>query len=195
MMTLNKKKAEKFTKLPFEIDVQQLLLHSRQLKLVGVVTDKTVEPLIDQIRALQIISDQPISLWINSGGGYLTDGFALIDTMRMSRVPIITIVQGQACSMAGLISVAGHRRFITENSRWMAHDIAAGGYDYGDKILARADAIRLWQKQCFDFLAANTKLTPKDLQYARNQELWLDDKQCFEKGIVDGQIKLERTSQ
>jgi ATP-dependent Clp protease protease subunit len=189
-----KRKEQKITKLPFEIDIHQLLLHSRQLSLTGPVTEKTIQPLIDQIMTLQIISDAPISLWINSGGGFLTDGFALIDTMRMSRVPIYTIVRGYAASMAGLISVAGHRRFITENSQWMAHDIAAGGYDYGTKLFARIDEIKLSQKKVFDFLAANTKMTPVDLEKARHEELWLNPQQCLQKGIVDGQITLERKS-
>lgn len=192
-MTIKKKpSANKLPKLPFEIDISQLLLHSRQVTLTGRIDEKVVQPVIHQLMAMQLISDDPIVMWINSGGGYLPDGFALIDTMRMSKVPIYTVIKGQACSMAACISVAGHRRLMTENSQWMAHDIQAFVGDYGDKIHARAKVIEGWQKQVFDFWAENTLLTPKDLELARHEELWLNPQQCLEKGIVDQIFKTER---
>lgn len=182
----------KDVRLPYEIDVYQLLLHSRQLSLVGEVTEKKIEPLIQKLMALQLISDDPIVIWINSPGGSLADGFSLIDTMRMSKVPIYTVIRGWACSMAGLISVSGHKRFMTENSQWMAHDVTAGGYDYADKIVARAKVIEGWQTQAFSYLRENTHLSEADLTKARTQELWLSPAQCLEKGIVDSVFQLER---
>lgn len=196
-MTIKKKpqqgaKPEKFPKLPFEIDIPQLLLHSRQLSLTGRIDEKVVQPIIHQIMALQLISSDPIVMWINSGGGYLPDGFALVDTMRMSKVPIYTVIKGQACSMAAIISIAGHKRLMTENSRWMAHDIYGGAVDYGDKVRARAKLIDDEQKQVFDFWAENTLLTPADLEKARHEELWLTPQECLDKGVVDQIFKTER---
>ena len=192
MAIKQKPKAVPVLKLPFEIDIEQLLLHSRQVHLTGVICEKTVQPVINQLMALQLISDDPIVMWINSGGGYLPDGFALVDAIRMSKVPIYTVIRGQACSMAAIISIAGHRRLMTENSQWMAHDIQAFVGDYGDKIKARAEVIAKWQKQVFDFWAENTKLTPKDLEQARHEELWLNPTECLEKGIVDQIFRTER---
>lgn len=189
-----KKPESSHIKLPFEIDVHQLLLHSRQLHVTGIISEKTVQPVINQLMGLQLISDDPIVMWINSGGGSLSDGFALVDAMRMSKVPIFTVIRGWACSMGGIISVAGHKRYMTENSVWMAHDIRAGGYDYGEKIIARVEEIKVWQKQAFEFLANNTGLTPKDLEKARHEELWLHPDQCLEKGVVDHVFKLERVA-
>jgi ATP-dependent Clp protease, protease subunit len=175
--------------LPGDIDCDQLMLHSRQLHLVGPVCPKIIQPLIKQIMALQLVSDDPIILWINSGGGYINDGFALIDCIRMSKVPIYTVVRGQACSMASLILVSGHTRIITENSWVMMHDAQGGDIDYVEKVKARIDFIALEQKQVFDFLKNNTKLTDEELKYAKDKELWLNPDQCLEKGIVDQVIK------
>lgn len=190
-----KKKVVEAPKLPFEIDINQLLLHSRQLFLMGEVNEKRVNPLIAQIMALQLISDDPIVLWINSPGGYLTYGFSLIDTMRLSKVPIYTVIKGQACSMAGLISIAGHKRYMTENSIWMAHDIHSGVIDYGEKIKARAEQMLSEQGKVFEFLKGNTKLDRKDLKKAKYQELWLSPKECLDKGIVDMVFNTERVKQ
>lgn len=196
MISKATQKSKKLPKLPYEIDINQVLLHARQLSLTGPITEKTVQPVIHQIMGLQTISDDPIILWINSGGGYCTDGFALIDTMRMSKVPIFTVIRGEACSMAGLISIAGHSRFITEHSWWMAHDIQGGGFDYGEKLKTRVNEFLVGeQKQVFDFLRDNTKLSSKDLEKAKFQELWLTPDQCLEKGVVDQVFKIqERTT-
>jgi ATP-dependent protease ClpP protease subunit len=94
--------------------------------------------------------------------------------------------------MAGIIAVAGHRRIITENSVWMAHDIHAGVIDYGTKIKARTEEYMREQGQAFNFLRENTKLTEKDLELARHEELWLTPKQCIEKGVVDQVFYTER---
>lgn len=179
-------------KLPYEIDINQLLLHSRQVHLTGEISPKVVQPVIAQIMGLQLVSDEPIVLWINSPGGFLTDGFALIDCIRMSKVPIFTVIRGMAASMAGLISLAGHQRYITENSTFMAHDIHAGVWDYGDKLKARAENIEKNQNHVFSFLRNNSKLSEQDLEKARHEELWLDPQQCLEKGVVDFVFTLER---
>jgi ATP-dependent Clp protease protease subunit len=177
--------------LPGEIDVEQLMFHTRQLHLTGQVSPKFIQPLIKQIMALALVGDEPIVLWINSGGGYCSDGFALIDTIRLSKVPIITVIRGQACSMAGLISISGHTRIITENSWWMAHDVHGGAVDYIEKARSRMDFIALEQAQVFNFLKINTKLTANDLEYAKNKELWLNPQQCLHKGIVDQVIRFQ----
>ena len=187
-----KKPVQKRTKmLPFEVDVEQLMLHARQLHLYGQIEDKHTQPLIKQIMALQLISDDPIILWINSGGGYISDGFALIDCIRMSKVPVFTVIRGQACSMAGIIALSGHSRLMTEHSWWMAHDIHCGVIDYGEKMKARVDFYELEQKQAFDFIKENTKLTTTDLDKAKNKELWLNPQQCMEKGVVDQVIRFQ----
>jgi ATP-dependent Clp protease, protease subunit len=177
--------------LSHDIDIDQLMLHSRQLHLTGMIGSKVVQPLIKQIMALQLISDDPIILWINSGGGYIADGFALIDCVRMSKVPVYTVIRGQACSMAGIIAISGHSRLMTEHSFFMAHDIHCGVIDYGEKMKARVEFYALEQTQAFNFLKENTKLTNEELDKAKNQELWLNPDQCLEKGVVDQIIRFQ----
>lgn len=189
LLAVKKPVEKRIKKLPFEVDVDQLMLHARQLHLYGHIEDKNIQPIIKQIMSLQLVSDDPIILWINSGGGYISDGFALIDCIRLSKVPVYTVIRGHACSMAGLISVSGHVRIITENSWFMAHDIHCGVIDYGEKMKARVEFYELEQKQAFDFLKNNTELTSTELEYAKNKELWLNPQQCMEKGVVDQVIR------
>jgi ATP-dependent protease ClpP protease subunit len=111
--------------------------------------------------------------------------------MRMINSPIVTVIVGKACSMAGLVSLAGKVKLMTENSIWMAHDATAGDHDYVTKMIDRTEYYKELQKQLFAYLTANTKLSQKELSQARNGELWLNPRQCKEKGIVD-QVMIRR---
>ena len=138
-----------------------------------------------QLIALDEIKVAPIALYINSPGGYLTDGFAIIDAMRGIRSPITTFVTGGASSMAGLISVAGDRRVMSHTATWMAHDVHSYVEDYATKMIDRVEFLKEQQKKIFDFLSKHTKLSKADLEKARNGELWLNAKDALKKGVID----------
>lgn len=72
---------------------------------------------------------QPIRLYIDSPGGNVTCGFAIIGAIRVSKTPVYTINVGQWSSMAFLIGICGHRRFSLPNMTFLMHDgdlLAAG---------------------------------------------------------------------
>jgi ATP-dependent Clp protease protease subunit len=168
-----------------EINIEQVLLHSRQVFLTGDICEESSLNIVVQLIALQEINKKPIVLWINSCGGDLASGYSIIATMRMSTAPIITIINGEACSMAGNISLYGHRRYITSESWWMAHDVASCQRESASKLIARTFQLQKEQCNWISLLKEKTKLTAKDLEIAQNQELWLSAIQCKEKGIVD----------
>lgn len=83
---------------------------------------------VDLERKLSIINykPQPIQIYINSGGGSVTDGFAIISAMEMSETPIITYGMGLVASMALAIFVAGDIRIASRFTRFMYHSISYG---------------------------------------------------------------------
>jgi ATP-dependent Clp protease protease subunit len=172
-----------------KIEPDQLILQARQILLFGVIDEQMAYKVIKQLLTLDKLSHNPITLMINSGGGNVYDGFAIIDTIRGIVSPVITVITGKACSMAGLISVVGEVRVMTSNSVWMAHDAATANYDYVTKFLARADHNKELQKRLFTHLAKYTKLSQTELTKARNEELWIYAEDCQKKGIVDKVIK------
>jgi len=193
-----KKKRLKFKKRKSKVSLRredriypdQILLQSRQVLLNGVINRDLSKDIIEKLIALvKLDKKSPVYMWINSPGGTTADGFAIIDTMKGMSCPIITIITGEAASMAGLISIAGDGRYMTENSVWMAHDIFVGTEDYGTKVRARVHFYDMLQKQLFEFLSKHTKLTTSDLQKAQHEELWLLPEECVIKGVVDGILR------
>ena len=84
---------------------------------------------IKNIRALEIKSDRPIIIHMQSVGGEWSDGMAIYDSIQMSRCQVSIIAYGQAESMSSIIFQAGDQRFITRNTYFMSHygSTAAGG--------------------------------------------------------------------
>lgn len=71
--------------------------------------------------------DEPINLIINSDGGEVYEGLAIIDWIRGMSVPVNTIVSGRACSMAAVILAAGTgTRSATKNAFIMVHELSSG---------------------------------------------------------------------
>lgn len=172
-----------------KIEPEQVLLQTRHLLLYGKIDTEKAKDITEKLITLNSINHDPISMWINSNGGSVSDGFSIIDCMKGLEAKIYTVIGGRASSMAGLISIVGTKRFITEHSIWMSHDVFGGVEDYLTKIEARSDFYKTLQKQVFDHLRKYTKLSEAEITKARHQELWLSPKECLKKGIVDKILK------
>ena len=172
-----------------KIEPEQVLLRTRQILLYGEINTEKAKEVIEKLITLNDINHDPIALWINSGGGSVSDGFAIIDAMQGLEGKIYTIINGKACSMAGLISIVGTKRYMTKHSIWMAHDVYAGVEDYATKLITRNDFYKTVQKQVFEHLREYTKLSEAEITKARHQELWLYPEKCLEKGVIDKILK------
>jgi len=72
--------------------------------------------------------DKEINLYINSGGGAVTAGLAIYDTMQFIKCDVSTIVMGQAASMGSFLAQAGAKgkRYVLPESRTMIHRVSSG---------------------------------------------------------------------
>ena len=169
-----------------ELKIDQKLLKYRQIMLFSEINQQSAKEVVEKLFVFDQMSDKPITLWINSGGGSVDDGYAIIDVMRQARSPIITLIAGSACSMAAMISIAGDLRTMTQNSTWMAHDIASFGMgDYITKVADRTEYLTREQTKGEEHLREYTKLSEKNIEKARHGELWLYPDVCLKKGIID----------
>lgn len=180
-----KKPKTKKKKGILKIDIDQILLNTRQVFLTGVINEESTDKTIKTLRALSEVSSKPIVMYINSRGGYAQEGLAIIDTMRVLRAPVVTVITGIAASMAGIISITGIERLITKNSVWMAHNAQGGACDYFEKVYDKVDYMKQLEKQIFNIFREKTKLTERELTKSRHGELWLFAEDSLKKGIVD----------
>ena len=113
----------------------------------------------------------PIKLHINSPGGEVPCALSIIDTIINSEVPIHTIIEGEAASAATLISIVGHKRFITEHSHMLIHQIRGGFWGKMDECLDELNNIKQYERETKELYKHYTKLNVKDLNAILKKEL------------------------
>jgi len=184
---MSEKDKNKFDKLEYEIDIPQLLLHSRNILLHGTIDVNMGKRVCEDLIGLNEINNEPIGLWINSVGGSVDCGFAIIDTIFGLASPVYTFINGAASSMGALISLAGSKRVITEHSYWMIHDlwIDSGGDWVGKEEARMSQYIKPRRKMMEKYIKSRTCLTNDDIEKSKNTELHLWANEAKAKGVVD----------
>jgi ATP-dependent Clp protease protease subunit len=129
----------------------------------------------------------PIKLIINSAGGEIYSGLALIDVINTSLTPIYTICHGSAMSMGLIVFAAGHHRTASPNATFMYHEAMyglEGKTAYHKQEIKEANRI---DKICDDFLLSKTKLTQKLLNNVKNTqaEWYFDAKTALKYDVVN----------
>jgi len=161
----------------------------RHIRLFNTIDDEVAELICTKIEIMNVESSLPITIEINSGGGDVASGISIINAIRHSKAPIVTVINGECLSMAAMISIFGHIRKIEANSSWMQHPTASMISDDVAKIQDRTQYLIKAEKEMEKMIKSRTKLNAKDLLKIRHGELWLDAKECKQKGVVDQIIK------
>ena len=109
-------------------DIYSRLLKDRIIILNGEITDNSSNVVVAELLYLDSISNDDISLYINSPGGSITAGMAIYDTMNFVKSNVSTICVGMAASMAAFILSSGEKgkRYILPNAEVMIHQPLGG---------------------------------------------------------------------
>ena len=164
----------------------KILNKNRYILLYDEINNLSGDMVCSKLRAMDYLDNKkPITLEINSPGGMVAYGLSIIDTISNIKAPVNTIISGQACSMAAMISIVGDKRYITKNSVWMQHSSSdmLGGYVQHIKD-ATAFLIKM-EARMNAIIKQSTKLSTRQMTQIKNGELWLFAPECVEYGIVD----------
>jgi ATP-dependent Clp endopeptidase proteolytic subunit ClpP len=169
----------------------KILNKNRYILLYDEIQNVSADIVCSKLRAMDILSHKPITIEINSPGGSVSDGMSIINTIEHVKSPIVTIISGQSCSMAALISIVGDYRLVYANSYWMQHSSSDIVGDYINYIKDRVKFLAEFEHRTEKILKNKTKLTASDMNHIRSGELWLNSEQCLAKGVVDKIIEFK----
>lgn len=164
----------------------KILNKNRYILLYDEIHNLSGDMVCSKLRSMDYLDNKkPITLEINSPGGMVSYGLSIIDTISSIKAPVTTIISGQACSMAAMISIVGAKRYITKNSVWMQHSSSdmLGGYVQHIKD-ATAFLIKM-EARMNHIIKQKTKLSNRQMTQIKNGELWLFAEECLQFGIVD----------
>ena len=171
--------------------IDNKLLEKRKIYMWGEVNDKKAKYVIDRLEYLDLEGDGEIQLFINSPGGYVTDGFAIYDTIMGLEAPVSTICTGLAASMGSILLSAGKkgRRFIQPHAKVMIHQPSGGARGQASNIEIAANEILKTKHLSAEILAENCGQTVDKVLKDFNRDYWMDAKESLEYGIVDDIFK------
>lgn len=126
-----------------------------------------------------------INLRINSYGGSLFAGLAILDTIRNLKSEVHTYVDGSAASAATIISIAGTKRYIGKNSMMLIHQLSTGAYGKYSELEDDMENNKRLMKMIKDIYKQYTKVPMKSIDEILKHDLWFDSAKCLEFGLVD----------
>ena len=129
---------------------------------------------------------KPIRLYINSIGGDVTEGFAVVSAIEQSKTPVYTINVGRWCSMAFLIGIAGHKRFSLPNMVFLMHDGTNITWDSGCKAQDKMEFDKKFKEEIVrKHVLKHSKMSKEDYAAKVRMELYMLPEEALERGFID----------
>ncbi len=169
-------------------DIYSRLLKERIIFLGTPIDDNVASLIIAQLLFLEAEdSERDIFLYINSPGGTITSGMAILDTMNFIKPAVSTICMGQAASMAAVILAAGAsgKRSALPNARIMIHQPAGGVEGQASDIEIHAAEILKLKKRLSRILAKLTGQTLKKIEKDTDRNYFMAASDAKAYGLID----------
>ena len=172
-------------------DIYSRLLKDRIVMLTEDVNHVTASSIVAQLLFLESEDpDKEISFYINSPGGSITDGMAIVDTMRYIKCPISTICVGMAASMGAVLLACGDKgkRFATPNSEIMIHQplISGGLSGQATEIKIHADHILRTRSRLNTLLSEQTGQDLATIERDTERDNYMLAEEALKYGLIDG---------
>ena len=173
-------------------DIYSRLLKERIIFLGTGINDPVSSTVIAQLLFLEAEDPKKdIYMYINSPGGVITAGFAILDTMNYIKPDVSTICMGQAASMAAILLSMGKKgkRMALENSRVMIHQPLGGATGQASDIEIHTKEILFLRDRLNNILSQNTGQTVQAISKDTNRDNFMSAEMALEYGLIDEIIK------
>ena len=173
-------------------DIFSRLLKDRIIFLAEDVNHVSASLVVAQLLFLESEDpDKEISLYINSPGGSITDGMAIVDTINYIKCPVSTICVGMAASMGAVLLASGAkgRRFATPNAEILIHQplIAGGGLSgQTTEIKIHADHMVKTREKLNKLLSDRTGQSLETIEKDTERDNYMTAEEALKYGLIDG---------
>ena len=169
-------------------DIYSRLLKDRIVFVSGEVEDEMANAIVAQLLFLQAEDPKKdISMYINSPGGSVTAGLAILDTMKMIKCPVATYCVGQAASMGAILLCAGEKgkRHALPNSRIMIHQPWGGAQGKASDIEITAKEILRLKEILNQILADASGKTLEEVTKDTDRDHFMSATEAKSWGLID----------
>ena len=173
-------------------DIFSRLLKDRIIYLGEDVNPTTSSLIVAQMLFLESEDpDKEIYFYINSPGGSITDGMAIVDTMNYIKCPVETVCVGLAASTGAVLLTAGEKgkRFAMPNSEIMIHQPLIGGgglQGQATEIKIHADHLVRTREKLNKFLSERTGKPLDVIEKDTERDNYMTAEEALKYGLIDG---------
>ena len=172
-------------------DIFSRLLKDRIIFLSEDVNSASASLVVAQLLFLESEDpDKEISLYINSPGGSITDGMAIVDTINYIKCPVSTICVGMAASMGAVLLASGAKgkRFATPNAEILIHQplISGGLSGQTTEIKIHADQMVKTREKLNKLLSERTGKNLETIERDTERDNYMTAQEALEYGLIDG---------
>lgn len=165
----------------------------RDIYLIGDIEKDSARSVIERLRELANDSSKPITVYMNTAGGNVTDGLAIHDTIQFlvaQGVEVTVVVQGMAYSMGSIVLQAASRgrRLAFPHSWIMIHEPAKwAGWQSTTAAAQHLDRLKQMQSQIYRILSDRSgKPLRQIIRDTKRNDFYLDAAKALEYGLIDG---------
>ncbi|HOX51668.1 MAG TPA: ATP-dependent Clp protease proteolytic subunit [Fibrobacteria bacterium] len=180
---------EKDKEESLEKKLSESFLKNRRVFLWGQVDDKSAKEVVARLLYLDSLSQEDIVLLVNSPGGVITSGTAILDAMDAVKSDVVTVVMGQAASMGAVIAAYGAKgkRYAWKRSRVMIHQPLISGTMYGpaSDIQIQAEEMLRIRRELNQLLADASGKTLEQLEIDTDRDNIMTATEACSYGLVD----------
>ena len=191
MFRMDDKEKEKDKEEPSFLakEIMESFIKARKIFLWSPVDDATAEKIVKQLIYLDSQNHEDIIFYINSPGGVISSGLAIIDAMQAVKSDVVTIVCGQAASMGAVLLAAGAKgkRYSWKNARVMIHQPLISGHMYGPAtdIQIQAEEMLRIRTALNKFLSDATGKSMEQIEADTDRDRFMTAEEAKAYGMVD----------
>ncbi len=170
-------------------DIYSRLLRDRIIMVTGEIETNMANVIVAQLLLLE--SENPnadVSMYINSPGGDVSAGEAILDTMRYIKAPVSTIGMGLVASMASVLLAGGEKgkRFVLPNTSIMIHQPMAGTQGQVTDMEIQISKFKQTKELLIKQMSEFTGRKEKELFAAMERDNWMTANDAKDFGLIDG---------
>ena len=169
-------------------DIYSRLLEDRIIFLTGEINAEVANTIIAELLFLEgKDSEKDISLYINSPGGAVDAGLAILDTIEYIKCDVSTICVGISASMSAILLSSGKKgkRYALKNSRIMIHQPLGGAQGQASDIKIQAEEILKIKDKLNHILCEKTGKDLSKIENDTNRDFYLSATEALEYGLID----------
>ncbi|MEO5509811.1 MAG: ATP-dependent Clp protease proteolytic subunit [Longimicrobiales bacterium] len=167
-------------------DARNLLFKKRTLIISGEINQKLAANVIGQLLAMDSVSHDPITIFINSQGGHVESGDTIHDVVQYVESPVRMIGTGWVASAGALIYVAvpRERRMSLPHTRYLLHQPAGGMRGSAADMEIEARELLNMRQRLNELFAERTGQTVERIADDTRRNFWLSAQQAIDYGLV-----------